>query len=196
MKRWAGIDVGGRRKGFHGAAVDLDGLIDPPRQMATPAECIEWLHVVKPRVIAVDSPRTCAPDGKTCREGERALAGQICGIRWTPAQAKLSNNPYYEWIEHGLELYELLRTHEAELGWQVIEVFPTASWTVWAGRRGSRSRARWSAAAFADLKLDGLPSRRLNQDDRDAIAAALTARLYPRGTRAFGEIIVPKPGLR
>jgi hypothetical protein len=74
---------------------------------------------------------------------------------------------------------------------RLIEVFPTAAWTVWAGPREKRRRARWSRAALADLDLPGVPSRH-NQDDRDAIAASIVARLYDEGrTRAFGKLIVP-----
>jgi uncharacterized membrane protein YgcG len=41
------------------------------------------------------------------------------------------------------------------------------------------------------LGLEGLPTR-TNQDQRDAIAAALTARQYTQGlTETIGEIVVP-----
>jgi predicted nuclease with RNAse H fold len=96
-------------------------------------------------------------------------------------------NPYYEWIRHGLELYEALEA----AGLPAIECFPTASWTRWAGRRGSTGRARWSAAALTARGLDGLP-RRLGQDGRDAIGAALTGRCRDQGRwEAFGRIVVP-----
>jgi predicted nuclease with RNAse H fold len=73
----------------------------------------------------------------------------------------------------------------------VIEVFPTASWTRWHGKRGHRTRAAWSLEALAELGLEGIPSR-TNQDQRDAIAAAVTARQYTSGmTETIGEIVVP-----
>jgi predicted nuclease with RNAse H fold len=41
------------------------------------------------------------------------------------------------------------------------------------------------------LGLEGVPAR-TNQDQRDAIAAAMTARQYTQGmTEAMGEIVVP-----
>ena len=54
-------------------------------------------------------------------------------------------------------------------------------------------RSAWSHAALRMLELDGLPARRLSQDDRDAIAAAWTARLcsLPGAIEWFGEIAVP-----
>jgi predicted nuclease with RNAse H fold len=190
--RFAGVDVGGRRKGFHAAAVDEGGLLAGPQQLATVDAVIGWLQDVGPTIVALDSPKTCAAEGTSSRDGERALAKEICGIRWTPDVGKLAGNPYYEWIVHGRELYAALERQRR--GWEIIEVFPTASWTVWAGGRGEEQRARWSREALAEMNLDGLPPRRLNQDDRDAIAAAITARWFGQGrTRSFGEIVVPAP---
>jgi hypothetical protein len=95
---------------------------------------------------------------------------------------------YYEWIENGLRLYETLATGR----WTVIECFPTASWTRWAGARGSRRRSTWTQDALGVLAVADLP-RRLGQDGRDAIAAAATARAYERNeTEFFGEIVVPR----
>jgi predicted nuclease with RNAse H fold len=94
---------------------------------------------------------------------------------------------YYAWIVEGLGLFNALDTRDVE----VIEVFPTASWTRWFGRRGSRTRAAWSRQGLAALGLDGVPTR-TNQDQRDAIAAAVTARQHTAGqTETLGEIVVP-----
>jgi predicted nuclease with RNAse H fold len=95
--------------------------------------------------------------------------------------------PHYEWIREGLALYEALE----QLGVPAVEVFPTASWTRWGGARGDGGRARWSRQVLASLSLSGV-SARTNQDQRDAIAAALTARQHTDGaTEAFSEIVVP-----
>ena len=100
---------------------------------------------------------------------------------------ELDGNPYYEWIVEGLRLYEALEQQPCE----VIECFPTASWTRWHGPRDGRSRADWSSECLKLLGLDGVPTR-LNQDQRDAIAAALTARAHEEGrAELFGEIVVP-----
>jgi hypothetical protein len=53
--------------------------------------------------------------------------------------------------------------------------------------------------AVAALASCGLPERCLPQDDRDAVATALTARLHAAGeSRRFGAIVVPDwpPGQR
>jgi predicted nuclease with RNAse H fold len=194
---FAGVDVGGRRKGFHAAAVDAADLIAGPERLRTVGAAVEWLEALSPTVIALDSPMTCAPLGASFRVAERDLAKAICGIRWTPEESKLAGNPYYEWIVCGRELYDALGHRRVGCEWNVIEVFPTASWTVWAGRRGKKRRARWTREALEAMNLEGLPSRRLNQDDRDSIAAAITARSYAQGhIQSFGGIAVPAPSAR
>jgi ribosomal protein S18 acetylase RimI-like enzyme/predicted nuclease with RNAse H fold len=186
-----GIDVGGRRKGFHGAAVRGAEVVAGPERLVDVASAVAWVVDLDPAVVALDSPRTCASAGASSRADERELARAVCGIRWTPERARLAGNRYYEWVEHGLELYAAL----AAVGLgpdRVVETFPTAAWTIWAGARGKVPRSEWSAAALADLGLAGLPDRRLSQDDRDAVAAALVARLHGEGaTTAYGEIVTP-----
>jgi len=194
LTRWAGIDVGGRRKGFHSAVVDDGSVVAGPQRLVEAKDVVEWLSDLAPAVVAVDAPKTCPEPGKKSRAGERALMKTIrCGIYFTPEESKLSGNSFYEWIVRGRDLYAALDGEQRRRGWKVIEVFPTASWTVWAGRRGKQTRASWSRDALNALSLGGLPSRRLNQDDRDAIAAALTARLHEEGRAVeFGGIVVPK----
>jgi predicted nuclease with RNAse H fold len=187
--RWMGIDVGGRRKAFDVALVEDERLIGCRRRQST-GDVVAWAAAAEPSVIAIDSPRSCAPPGWTHRPCEKELRDAVCGIRWTPPRDKLERNPYYEWIVEGLRLYEALEDHRA----RVIECFPTASWTRWHGARNGRSRSAWTREALAALALRDVP-RRTNQDMRDAIAAALTARDYDRGrVEHFGEIVVPRPG--
>jgi predicted nuclease with RNAse H fold len=187
------VDVGAS-KGFDLAMIDRDGLFAGPERIIEIAEAARWLRERRPRVVAVDSPRSPAPAGELSREGERDLVrAGICGIRYTPSETALvKNKTYYAWIANGFKLYAALRAEERSAGWEVIECFPTATWSRLGGRRGSRSRARWSREVLEGLRLDSLPSR-MNQDARDAIGAAITARLYDdRKTEPFGEIIVPR----
>jgi predicted nuclease with RNAse H fold len=189
---WAGVDVGGRRKGFHGALVDERELIDLAH-LATPADAVGWLLDAEPELVAIDGPRTLAPHGHRSRACERALvASGICSIRYTPDRSGLDSNPaYYEWIEHGLELYRAC----GAAGLHVVECFPTASWSRWRGPRSGAARSRWTQRALEARALQGLPSR-LNQDQRDAIGAALTACAHTQGlTETFGEIVVPRSKL-
>jgi predicted nuclease with RNAse H fold len=185
----AGIDVGGRRKGFHVAVVDdRRRVVAGPRQLAKPDDVVAWLAAHRPVVVAVDSPCCLAPDGAKSRPDERRFAREVLSLRYTPDRAGLEASPaYYEWISHGFELYAALRA----AGLAAVECFPTACWTVWSGPRGRESRARWSAWALAALALRGVPPR-LGQDGRDALAAAVTAVAYHRGrARRIGDIVVP-----
>jgi predicted nuclease with RNAse H fold len=101
------------------------------------------------------------------------------------------NGVYYGWILNGLRLYEALGRSPDLAVATVIECFPTASWSRLGGRRGKRTRARWSRAVLQAQGLTGLPLR-MNQDTRDAVGAAITARLHEVGrTECFGETVVP-----
>jgi predicted nuclease with RNAse H fold len=186
-----GIDIGGRRKGLHVCAVRGREVVAGPERLADVATAVAWVTAHEPSAVALDSPRSCAPPGESSRADERALNREVCAIRWTPERSRLAGNPYYGWVEHGLELYAALEAAGVAPD-RLVETFPTAAWTIWAGPRGTVPRSEWSAAALADLGLAGLPDRRLSQDDRDAVAAAVVAQLHTEGrTRAFGEIIVP-----
>lgn len=183
---WAGVDVGGKRKGFDVAVID-DRQVLALRGGLTCQEVVDLVLENRPGVTGIDSPCCCAPDGQTARDSELLLARSICGIRWTPDNRRLRASAYYAWILEGLALFDALAAH----GVVAVEVFPTASWTRWHGRRGSRGRTAWTREGLAALGLGSVPGR-TNQDQRDAIAAAVTARQHSLGlTEAIGEIVVP-----
>ncbi len=187
-----GVDVGGPRKGFDVAVVDGRTLLGRARGCDV-AGVLELARAWVPAAIGIDAPRACAPDGERSRAGERALARAICSIRYTPDAATVtSGGAFYAWVRAGLVLHEACARAFART--PVIEVFPTASWTVWCGPRAGRSRTSWSCTGLATLDLGGVP-KRTSQDLRDAIAAAVTARLHAEGrTRAFGDLVVPADG--
>jgi predicted nuclease with RNAse H fold len=188
---FAGVDVGGRRKGFDVAIVDACGALRGHRRGLTAEQAVAFVLPFAPLLVGIDSPCSAAPPTERTRAGERSLNLCVCRIRWTPAQATLdAGMPYYDWIRRGLELYAVL----AARGVRTIEVFPTASWTRWHDRRGRRRRSVWSREALATLGVDHVPEH-TSQDLRDAIAAAVTAYQSWRGeTECFGEIVVPKTG--
>jgi predicted nuclease with RNAse H fold len=145
-----------------------------------------------PKLIAIDSPRSSATEGKNARVGQLLLNKKVCGIRWTPDRQSGAVGDYYAWIREGMASYHALQPR----GIDVVEVFPTASWTRWSGPRGGATRARWSRLALVSLGIEGVPAR-TNQDQRDAIAAAITACQHTLGqTEAFGGIVVPLTTLR
>ena len=181
-----GVDVGGRRKGFDVALLDdrdMAALIRGQDREAV----VELVSIHQPALVAVDSPRSCAPEGHSTRECERELNTSICGIRWTPDRKRVDADPYFAWIVEGLALYAALAAADVP----VIEVFPTASWTRWHGPRGPLTRAAWTHDGLTRLRMSSVPER-TNQDQRDAIAAAMTAQQHTRGlTQEIGEIVVP-----
>lgn len=187
MGRWLGVDVGGDRKGFDVAALDDRRIIALESRLSDDAVA-DLVRCHRPDVVAIDSPRSCAHPGQCARDDERELNRAICGIRWTPdADRVYGGSRYYEWVVRGLALYEVLAAEPVA----VIEVFPTASWTRWFGSRAGRTRAAWTRDGLSMLHLDDVPSR-TNQDQRDAIAAAVTAREHSAGmTESIGEIVVP-----
>ncbi len=160
-----------------------------------PRDVVDWLADLGPQVVAVDSPYRPAPPGRRSRKGERKLAAarDLPNVRPTPDLETLSarEDGYYDWVLNGFRLYERLEKRSRKLGWEVVECFPTASWTRWAGPRVSRSRSGWTREALGAMRLSGVPPR-TSQDVRDAIAAAVTAAFYADGyTERFGRIVVP-----
>jgi predicted nuclease with RNAse H fold len=183
---WTGVDVGGARKGFDAAVID-DRQVLALQSRLTCQQVVDLVMENRPAVIAIDSPCHCAPDGQAARDDELRLARSICGIRWTPDARRVRASAYYAWIREGLALFDAL----AAQGVAAVEVFPTASWTRWHGSRGRRTRAAWTRQGLAALGLGNVPAR-TNQDQRDAIAAAMTARQHGLGlTETIGEIVVP-----
>lgn len=193
---WIGIDVGGRRKGFHAAAMrpDLQVELRHFQGAAAADHAADWVEAWRPVAVAVDCPPTWAEHGRGSRlcEVDFAHAG-ICGIRYTPddATAAARTDTYYEWIEQGQNLFGQLRDRDVP----TLECFPTASWTQWFNPRGHQRRTQWTRQATRELVRRGLASVDVrNQDQRDAIAAALTARqasTAPRSVMSFGSLVVP-----
>lgn len=201
---WAGVDVGGKRKGFEVALIEQTEnglrLAEPPRREHgdhAARQVASLLSAAEPMVVAVDCPISLAPFGSLSRDCERALKRAVCGIRYTPDRATIDahGGSYYEWILNGLTLYAEL---DAAVGRRssVIECFPTASWTRLGWPRGEQGRSRWTRRILEEeligrRRLGSVPAR-LNQDGRDAVAAAYTAHLHSRGlTEQFGELVVP-----
>jgi predicted nuclease with RNAse H fold len=192
---WAGVDVGGQRKGFHVALLDRD-LHVQVTQWTCVDLCATSLAEAQPVVVAIDSPSAWAAPGQLSRECEREFrASGLCGIRFTPNEAVADQRAdrYLEWIEVGLELWHAL----AAAGVPTVECFPTVSWTAWLGHRGVATRAAWSRGGIdrlRDLGVSGLAAVR-NQDQRDAVAAALTARQQDRQQPTvvtYGDLTVPQ----
>ena len=187
-----GVDVGGPAKGFD-VAVVRDASVAGLESRCDRAQVLALIAEHQPGAVGIDSPCRCASPGQKSRPGERALAREVCPIFYTPEEAVVrSGHPFYAWMVEGLDLYAEIE-QEAP-GTRVTEVFPSAAWTVWAGRRNGRSKGEWSREALGAAGAQGVPGR-CSQDARDAIGAALVAGLFCRGgTVDYGGIAVPAAG--
>jgi predicted nuclease with RNAse H fold len=75
MACWIGVDVGGKRRGFDVAVIDDRRLLALVGGLGLDA-VVEIVDAERLAVVAIDSPRCCAPTGRTARHGELALAGR------------------------------------------------------------------------------------------------------------------------
>ena len=184
--------MGGPRKGFDVAVLEGNALVGLLARQGRD-DVVRVVERAAPLVVGIDSPCACAQPGEKSRPGERALAREVCPIFYTPDEAVVrSGNTFYGWVVEGLELYRsLARSCPAA---RLVEVFPSAAWTVWAGPRAGRPKAAWSREALAMAGLTGLPAR-MSQDARDAVGAALVARCEGSGSCLdFDGIRVPRAG--
>ncbi len=187
------MDVGGPRKGFDVAVLDVEDGVTLHRTR-DPVQVVALVHGAC--LVGVDSPMAWAPDGQASRPDERAFArARVCGIRYTPdeARARARTDDHLGWVWQGLQLYAAL----AAAGVPSTEVFPTAAWTRWLGPRGERSRARWSREGLQRMRAAGLTDTpaATTQDARDAVAAALVTRQVTHGdVEEFGTLAVPAAG--
>ena len=132
---WVGVDVGGKRKGFDVAVIDDRQVLALQGHLTCRQVVADIVNEHRPADRGDRQPSAAyAPDGQTARDSELQLARAICGIRWTPDARRVHASAYYAWILEGLDLFDALADRDAE----VIEVFPTASWTRWHGRRGAQ----------------------------------------------------------
>lgn len=169
-------------------------LLHPPSNISASDGVADLLTGLRVAVAAVDAPCGPACPGESSREGERELRKKVCGIRYTPDLDAMRSHPrdFYGWILNGLDLYAALDG----AGITCVECFPTATFTRVAGPRRTRSRARWTTEALEELGLSGLIGRS-NQDERDALAAGLTAQAYLADeVETFCDIVVPREGWR
>lgn len=187
-----GVDVGGPAKGFDVAVVDRARVVCLLSRCSA-SDVVELARAYGAGAVGIDSPDRCAAPGEKSRPGERALAKEVCPIFYTPDETVVrSGHPFYGWMCEGLDLYEALGAALPSV--RCIEVFPSAAWTVWAGRRDGRPKSQWSRLALERVGLHGLPDR-CSQDARDAVGAALVARQFLAGeTVSYGGIAVPRAG--
>ena len=200
-----GIDVGGRRKGFHAVALRAGCYAD---QFASPdaEEIGHWCRqVIGARVIAIDAPCRWSPDGRP-RPCERQLMAK--GIRCfaSPSRSKALGHPtnYYGWMLQGEALFQDLEPSHPLLtalpitGPSCFETFPHA--ITWHLRGGHATAVNKRAQRSELLEQAGIDLASLTSIDRiDAALCALAAHhaaggeaCQTYGEAASGWIVVPQ----
>lgn len=187
---FVGIDVGQSR--HHVAVVDAKGALTSygvPSAGYDTNSAVALVRELTPACVAIDAPREPAHPGSMSRACERDVQRTVgCRIFPTPDAERLAGHWGEGWTRAGFELFRALEHRSVP---HVVEVFPTATRTVWAGARpAGAGKARWSDHVCrlyaASLTTDALLPARWNQHQRDALTAAWTARLI--GTGAATEL--------
>jgi predicted nuclease with RNAse H fold len=196
-----GVDVGGKSKGFHAAAL-RGGQLTGKLTTCDPEEIVNWCRSRKASAVGIDAPCQWSLKGGA-RPCECELARLGIAAFATPSMTKGRHNSFYQWMVNGADLFHLLAPHyrlyDAGRPSQrpvCFETFPHAIACTLAGRRlyakekrTDRRRLLIEAGIAAD-QLDNL-------DEIDATLCALAAQHFLAGRfKAYGDaaegfIIVP-----
>jgi predicted nuclease with RNAse H fold len=200
-----GIDVGGRKKGFHGVALrgrEVTGKFTSadPKQMA------DWARGLGALVVGVDAPcRWSATGRQRLAENELARKKISCFSSPTRARAAANTSTFYEWMFQGealfAELEKTYRLFDGSAGALKVptcfETFPQAVACELAGKIVSakkKTTERRELLVKAGIDITPLT----NIDLVDAALCALTAedflagRIKAYGDAAEGFIVVPE----
>lgn len=200
-----GVDVGGRRKGFHAIALRgrrFLGKFESP----DPHAVVNWIRSMDARAVGVDAPCRWSTTGRA-RQAERELMRSGIGCFSSPTLAKAQSHPsdYYGWMLNGAALFALLEQNEYHLfvGTTMpltqrfcFETFPQAVACALAGEIVSAKRkatVRRNILRAAGIELAPF----VNIDLVDAALCAVTAnavlkgRFDSYGDKTEGHILVP-----
>src|SRR5262245_4610091 len=103
----AGIDVGGRKKGFHAVALN-EGSFFCKEASANANAMADWCRNIGAQIVAVDAPckwRTL--DGRA-RLAELSMAAEGIACYYAPTEEKARAHAFYAWMLAGQELYSAL----------------------------------------------------------------------------------------
>ncbi|MEB3270523.1 MAG: DUF429 domain-containing protein [Synechococcus sp.] len=200
-----GIDVGGRRKGFHAVALHTGRCID--QCITTEARALaHWCRSISDaRLIAIDAPCRWSSDGRA-RPCEREL--NATGIRCfaSPSRAAALSHPsdYYGWMLQGEALYRELEASHPLLtglppsGPACFETFPHAiAWQLRGGQASAAQKRRQRTELLRQAGIDPAPLTGMDQIDAALCALAAAHLASGRPCLAYGEavsglIVVPQ----
>lgn len=176
-----GIDVGGRRKGFHAVAL-RQGAYAGQLASGDVQELSQWCRLqMRAQLIAIDAPSRWSADDRA-RPCERELnaLGIRCFASPTRAVALAHPSDYYGWMLQGEALYAALEpSHPLLLGLPpsgpaCFETFPHAiTWMLLGGQARAAEKSRQRRTLLQRFGIDTTP---LTSIDRiDAALCALAA---------------------
>ncbi len=145
----AGIDVGGKKKGFH--VVVLRGpTILGVKVTSDPREVVRWCSELGVTIVAVDAPCgwTRGVERKS-REAEAMLAQLGYSAHATPTRERALQSSFYEWMLNGEQLYQALGAD-----------YPLF--------RGEYPTPRFCFETYPYLATCGYAGKRLKADDKNS----------------------------
>ena len=182
MANVIGIDVGGKRKGFHAVLLSSQ-KIQAIFKHTDPVQIVVWSLSHQPVAIAVDAPCGWSTSGGS-RESERSLAhrGKRIPCFCTPTRARAALSRFYDWVFNGEQLYQAFQRQSIT----PIETYPHGVSEIILQRNPlpAKKQARRQVAL---AKMGLLNPCLKSVDFRDAALAALTADAFrEHQTHAFG----------
>lgn len=191
----AGVDVGGKRKGFHAVAL-RDGEHLDQMTSRDAAQVAAWCREVSACFIGVDAPCRWSADGRA-RPAERELMKEKIWCFSTPTQAVAEAHPkgHYDWMLAGAELFEHLEPDSPlfsggainPAGAACFETFPHAVTCALRGTIVSAKNKRKDRTALLEKAGIKLPLRS-SIDTIDAALCALVAEKFADNSiKSYGD---------
>jgi predicted nuclease with RNAse H fold len=198
-----GIDVGGRKKGFHAVALRASTVVDT-LVTCRADEVVKWCRDHDATIVGIDAPCKWSLTGRA-RSCERELAALGLSTFSTPSLVRSRDHPFYGWMLNGAELFGLLKPHyrlfdgrTSALGRLCFETFPQAVASALAGttllardKRADRRRVLIRAGIVTDAltNIDRIDATLCAVAAQDVLAG--TFQVY--GDDAEGFIVVSRP---
>lgn len=155
-------------------------------------EVISLVGKEKPAIVAMDAPLSL-PEGRRRIEEKNEKHFRECdvmlrdmGIKFFP----ITIGPMRMLTKRGIELKKKIRKGNKKI--KIIEVFPGATYDVYGvGRKNKEEIAGWAKKFGVDVR------NAKTQDELDAVACAITGKLYSQGKAILldgkdGAIAIPK----
>lgn len=186
-----GIDLAGSEKRNSGYCILRD---DGARFgiLRSDKEIVSLVEKEKPDIVAIDAPLSL-PEGRRRIEEKNEKHFRECdvmlremGIKFFP----ITIGPMRMLTKRGIELKNKIRKVNKKI--KIIEVFPGATYDVYGvGRKNKEEIVGWAKKFSVDVR------NAKTQDELDAIACAITGKLYSQGKAILldgkdGAIAIPK----